>query len=164
MGVSLRLVERRDADATRAIYNREVLESTVTFDMVERTVEDQVAWIAAHRGAHAAVVLVDDQDSVLGFASLSPYRSRPAYAPTVEDSVYVHPEHRGRGYGQRLLEDLVDRAGQHGFHSVIARIVGGHAASIALHDRCGFEYAGTEREVGRKRSRWLDVVLMQRML
>jgi len=164
MGVSLRLVERRDADATRAIYNREVLESTVTFDMVERTVEDQVAWIAAHRGAHDAVVLVDDQDSVLGFASLSPYRSRPAYAPTVEDSVYVHPEHRGRGYGQRLLEDLVDRAGQHGFHSVIARIVGGHAASIALHDRCGFEYAGTEREVGRKLNRWLDVVLMQRML
>jgi len=164
MGVSVRLVERRDADATRAIYNREVLESTVTFDMVERTTDEQLAWIDAHRGAHAAVVLVDEADAVLGFGSLSPYRSRPAYATTVEDSVYVHRDHRGRGYGQRLLEDLVGRARQHGFHSIIARIVGGHAASIALHDRCGFEYAGTEREVGRKLNRWLDVVLMQRML
>jgi len=164
MGVSVRLVERRDEAATRAIYNREVLESTVTFDMVERTVEDQLAWIDAHQGAHAAIVLVDDEVTVVGFASLSPYRSRPAYATTVEDSVYVHRDHRGRGYGQRLLEDLVGRARQHGFHSIIARIVGGHAASIALHDRCGFEYAGTEREVGRKLNRWLDVVLMQRML
>jgi len=164
MGVSVRLVERRDEAATRAIYNREVRESTVTFDMVDRTVEDQLAWIDAHQGAHAATVLVDDEDAVVGFASLSPYRSRPAYATTVEDSVYVHRDHRGRGYGQRLLEDLVGRARQHGFHSVIARIVGGHAASIALHDRCGFEYAGTEREVGRKLNRWLDVVLMQRML
>ena len=164
MGVSVRLVERRDADATRAIYNREVLESTVTFDMVERTKDEHLAWIDAHQGAHAATVLVDGEDAVLGFASLSPYRSRPAYATTVEDSVYVHRDYRGRGYGQHLLVDLVARAGQHGFHSVIARIVGGHAASIALHDRCGFEYAGTEREVGRKQNRWLDVVLMQRML
>jgi len=164
MGVSVRLVERRDEPATRAIYNREIRESTVTFDMVDRTVEDQLAWIDAHQGAHAAIVLVDDEDAVVGFASLSPYRSRPAYATTVEDSVYVHRDHRGRGYGQRLLEDLVGRARQHGFHSIIARIVGGHAASIALHDRCGFEYAGTEREVGRKLNRWLDVVLMQRML
>ena len=164
MGVTVRLVEPRDADATRAIYNREVAESTVTFDMVERSLEEQRAWVASHRGAHAAVVAVDDDHTVLGFGSLSPYRSRPAYAPTVEDSVYVHREHRGQGVGRQLLEDLVERAREHGFHSVIARIVGGHAASIALHDRCGFEYAGTEREVGRKQSRWLDVVLMQRML
>ena len=164
MGVTVRLVEPRDADATRAIYNREVAESTVTFDMVERSLEEQLAWVASHRGAHAAVVAVDDDDTVLGFGSLSPYRSRPAYAPTVEDSVYVHREHRGQGVGRQLLEDLVDRAREHGFHSVIARIVGGHAASIALHDRCGFQYAGTEREVGRKKNRWLDVVLMQRML
>jgi L-amino acid N-acyltransferase len=164
MGVTVRLVEERDADATRAIYNREVAESTVTFDMVERTLEEQLAWVAAHQGAHAAVVAVDEDETVLGFGSLSPYRSRPAYAPTVEDSVYVHRDHRGQGLGRRLLEDLVDRAREHGFHSMIARIVGGHAASIALHDRCGFEYAGTEREVGRKLNRWLDVVLMQRML
>jgi phosphinothricin acetyltransferase len=132
--------------------------------MVARSHEEQLAWLEGHTGAYAATVLVDDAHAVAGFASLSPYRSRPAYAPTVEDSVYVHHEHRGRGFGRLLLDDLLRRARDHGFHSVIARIVGGHEASIAVHARCGFEYAGTEREVGRKQSRWLDVVLMQRML
>ena len=158
------MAERGDADATRGIYNREVLETTNTFDMVARTHDEQLAWLDGHTGAYAATVLEDEAGVVVGFASLSPYRSRPAYAPTVEDSVYVHHEHRGRGYGRLLLEDLLGRARGHGFHSVIARIVGGHEASIGVHARCGFEYAGTEREVGRKRSRWLDVVLMQRML
>ncbi len=158
------MAERGDADATRRIYNREVLETTNTFDMVARTQDEQLAWLDDHTGAYAATVLVDGAGVVVGFASLSPYRSRPAYAPTVEDSVYVHHEHRGRGYGRRLLEDLLGRARDHGFHSVIARIVGGHEASIGVHARCGFEYVGTEREVGRKLHAWLDVVLMQRML
>jgi len=159
----MRLVEQRDADALRAIYNREVLESTVTFDMVERTADEQRAWIEQHVGAHGAVVAVDGE-AVLGFGSLSPYHARPAYRPTVEDSVYVHRDHRGRGVGRLLLEELVRLAREHGFHSIIARIVGGHEASIALHVGCGFAHSGFEREVGRKFSRWLDVVVMQRML
>jgi phosphinothricin acetyltransferase len=164
MAITVRLVQLPDAEATRVIYNREVLESTATFDMLERTLDEQRAWIAEHLGAHVAVVAVGESDTVVGFGSLSPYRPRPAYAPTVEDSIYVHRDHRGRGYGRRLLDDLLGRARDHGFHSVIARIVGGHEASIALHAGCGFAHTGTEREVGRKFSRWLDVVLMQRML
>ncbi len=164
MGVSIRLVEQRDADALRAIYNREVLESTVTFDMVPRTLEEQRDWIGEHSGAHPALVAVTGDATIVGFGSLSPYRPRPAYAPTVEDSVYVHHEHRGHGYGRLLLEELVRRGSDHGFHTVIGRIVGHHEASIGLHAGCGFEHTGTEREVGRKFGRWLDVVLMQRML
>jgi phosphinothricin acetyltransferase len=78
----IRLVERRDAEAIRAIYNPEVQESTVTFDLVPRTLEDQLAWIDEHSGGHPAIVAVDETDTVAGFASLSPYRSRPAYATT----------------------------------------------------------------------------------
>jgi len=159
-----RLAEPRDAEATRAIYNLEVLETTVTFDLVPRSLADQMAWIAEHSGGHPAIVAVDDGDEVQGFASLSPFRPRPAYAPTVEDSVYVRRERRGDGIGELLLRDLLDLATDHGFHSVIARIVGGHDASIKLHDKCGFEQVGAEREVGRKFGRWLDVVLMQKML
>ena len=159
-----RLAEPRDAEATRAIYNLEVLETTVTFDLVPRSPADQMSWIAEHAGGHPAIVAVDDRDEVQGFASLSPFRPRPAYAPTVEDSVYVQRESRGHGIGELLLRDLLDLATDHGFHSVIARIVGGHDTSIALHDRCGFEQVGAEREVGRKFGRWLDVVLMQKML
>ena len=159
-----RLAERRDAEALRRIYNVEVQESTVTFDLVPRSLSEQVAWIDEHSGGHPAIVAVGDEDEVVGFASLTPYRPRPAYAPTVEDSVYVDRDSRGQGLGRLLLADLVELARDHGFHSVIARIVGGHEASIALHEACGFQQVGIEREVGRKFGRWLDVVLMQRML
>jgi len=159
-----RLAEPRDAEATRAIYNLEVLESTVTFDLVPRSREEQVRWIAEHSGGHPAIVAVDDADAVLGFASLSPFKARAAYAPTVEDSVYVHRDGRGRGIGELLLREILLLGTNHGFHSVMARIVGGHDASIALHRKCGFEEIGCEREVGRKFGRWLDVVLMQHML
>ena len=148
----------------RAIYNIEVRESTVTFDLVSRSLSDQLDWIDEHAGGHPAIVAVSDDGAVLGFASLSPYRPRPAYAPTVEDSVYVARDARGAGVGRLLLSELVELALHHGFHSVIARIVGGHDASIALHRSCGFETIGNEREVGRKFGRWLDVTLMQRML
>lgn len=157
-------MERRDAAATREIYNLEVLESTVTFDLVARSLDEQAAWIDDHAGGHPAIVVVDDSDEVLGFASVSPYRPRPAYAPTVEDSVYVRRDQRGNGIGELLLADLVTLARTHGFHSVVGRIVGGHEASIALHRKCGFTEIGREQEVGRKFGKWLDVVLMQKLL
>ena len=162
--VKVRTASPADAEATRAIYNREVLGSTVTFDLVPRSLEDQIAWLEQRGGVHVAVVAVDDDDQVLGFGSLSPYRDRPAYSTTVEDSVYVHHQHHGRGVGKAILTELVERASQHGFHTVMARIVGGHEASIALHRGVGFEVVGTERQVGRKFGQWLDVVSMQKLL
>ena len=159
-----RIAERRDAEAIRAIYNLEVLETSVTFDLVPRSLEAQEQWIDEHAGGHPAIVAVDGADTVCGFASLSPFRTRAAYAPTVEDSLYVHRDARGRGVGGLLLREIISLGVDHGFHSVVARIVGGHDASIALHGACGFEQIGREREVGRKFGRWLDVVVMQRML
>lgn len=153
-----------DAEAIRAIYNAEVMGSTVTFDLVPRTVEDQVAWLVQRSGAYAVLVAEDDDGTILGFASLSPFRDRPAYSTTVEDSVYVGRDRRGDGVGGALLGELVATATAHGFHTVIARIAGGHDASIALHQKAGFDIVGTEREVGRKMGRWLDVVVMQRLL
>ena len=164
MPLVVRLAADADADAIRAIYNREVVGSTVTFDLVPRTREEQVAWLAAHDGAHPATVATTESGEVVGFGSLSPWRDRPAYSTSVEDSVYVRDDQRGLGIGRLLLADLVERATAHGFHAVFARIVGGHHASIVLHERLGFETAGTEREVGRKFGRWLDVVVMQRIL
>ncbi len=102
--------------------------------------------------------------AVVGFGALSPFRERHGYATTVEDSVYVDGAHRGHGVGRLLLEELVRLAGRHGFHAVIARIVGRNEASIALHRACGFDLVGTEREVGRKHGRWLDVAEMERLL
>ena len=161
--MEVRLATFADAEAVREIYNREVTGSTVTFDLVPRSLEAQQAWMSQHAGAHPAVVAVDG-GVVVGFGSLSAYRDRPAYSTTVEDSVYVHVDHRGRGVGNLVLSELVRLGLSHGFHAMMARIVGGHEASIRLHTKCGFELGGVEREVGRKFGRWLDVVLMQRML
>jgi L-amino acid N-acyltransferase YncA len=161
--MELRLATLDDAEPIRVIYNLEVTTSTATFDLVPRSLEDQRAWQAERSGARA-VVVAELEGEVCGFASLSPWRDRPAYATTVEDSVYVHRSHQGKGVGRALLDELVRTATAHGFHACMARIVGGHEASIALHARCGFEVVGTEREVGRKFGRWLDVVLMERLL
>jgi phosphinothricin acetyltransferase len=162
--VQLRLARADDAGEIREIYNTEVLTSTVTFDLVPRSLDEQRAWLTARSGAHTVVVAVGDDQRIAGFASLSPYRNRPAYSTTVEDSVYVHPDHRGTGVGRLLLDELVRLATGHGFHSIMARIVGGHEASISLHRAAGFELVGVEREVGRKFNTWLDVVVMQRLL
>ena len=161
--MEVRPAVRDDAEAIRAIYNPEVVGSTVTFDLVPRSLEDQQAWIRARSGVHPALVAVEDGD-VFGFGSLSPYHERPAYSTTVEDSVYVRRDRQRRGIGRAVLAELVRRATLHGFHAVIGRIVGGHQASIALHEGCGFEQVGVEREVGRKFGHWLDVVVMELLL
>jgi len=163
ISVNLRLARPEDAEATREIYNTEVTGSTVTFDLVPRSIDEQLAWLDQRSGA-MAVVVAEIDGQVVGFASLSPYRDRPAYATTVEDSVYVHADFRGRGVARALLAEILDIAVARGFHAVMARIVGGHDASISLHTSLGFEIVGTEREVGRKFGKWLDVVIMQRML
>lgn len=152
-----------DAPSILEIYNHEVLTSTVTFDLVPRTLAEQELWITDRSGAHV-VLVVEDDGEVVGFGALSQYRERAGYATTVEDSVYVHEDHRGQGVGRLLLAELVDRATAHGFHALMAKVVGDHQASINLHAAAGFEVVGHEREVGRKFGRWLDVVLLERLL
>jgi phosphinothricin acetyltransferase len=164
--IRTRPVELGDAAAIADIYNPEVLDSTVTFDLVPRTVDEQRDWIIEHSGSYPAIVAIEGtgEGTVVGFASLTPYRPRPAYSTTVETSVYVRRDRQGCGIGRLLMDRLVEAAAAHGFHSIVARIVGGHEASIALHEKVGFTTIGTEIEVGRKFGKWLDVVTMQRML
>jgi L-amino acid N-acyltransferase YncA len=161
--VVLRIIAPEDAEATRQLYNAEVVASTATFDLRPRSRPEHDRWVHDHLGAHPAVVAVVD-GVVAGFAAVSPYRSRAAYATTVEDSVYVGADWRGQGIGSQLLDEVVRRAANHGFHTVIARVEASNAASVALHRRCGFTVVGTEREIGRKFGRWLDVTVLQRML
>ena len=164
--VLIRLATVADAEAIRRIYNHEVEHTTHTFDLVPRTIEDQQAWLRDREGALGVVVaeVGGEIGEVLGFASLSEYRPRPAYRTSVESSVYVDESARGQGLGQRLMQELVVLAEARGFHTMIARIAGGHEASTRLHQAVGFTTVGTEREVGRKFGGWLDVVVMQRML
>jgi L-amino acid N-acyltransferase len=166
VAMELRPARPSDAAAVADIYNAAVPTLT-TFDLRPRSLAEQEDWLQARAGAYAALVACEqgaDGADVVGFASLSLYRDRPAYSTTVEDSVYVRADQRGRGVGRLLLDGLLDVAVGHGFHCVIARIVGDNEPSLKLHLAAGFELIGVEREVGRKFRRWLDVVALQKLL
>ncbi|MCY3924271.1 MAG: GNAT family N-acetyltransferase [bacterium] len=161
--MEIRLAGRADAEEIAAIYNHEATRERTVFDLRARSAAEQQDWLAERSGAHSVIVAVSDGD-VVGFASLSPYRPRPAYNTTVESSVFVRRDHLRRGVGRALLERLAALAAEAGFHSMIARIAGENEASVRLHASCGFELVGVEREVGRKFGRWLDCTVMQRLL
>jgi len=161
--MKLRNATMADAEALLAIYNHEVEHSTSTFDLQPRTLTQQQAWLRDRLGA-LGVVVAEHDDRVVGFASLSPYRDRPAYTTTVENSVYVDRSARRLGIGKALLSELIEMARGRGFHTIIAFISSTEEASANLHRACGFEVTGRQREVGRKFGRWLDVTVMQYML
>ena len=161
--MDVRRATEADGGAIRTIYNREVRETTVTFDLVPRTADEQRAYIADRSGA-LCVIVAEEDGVVAGFASLSFYRDRPAYRTSVENSVYTHRDFRGQGVGNLLMASLVERATASGFHAVFARIADAQEPSLALHRKYGFELVGIEKEVGRKFGRWLDVALMQLLL
>ena len=162
-GIQIRLAKQKDAETIREIYNHEVRNSTATFDLVERTTEEQEEWLTERSGAFS-VLVAEMSNKILGFASLSPYKSRAAYRTTVEDSIYINEEFRNQGIAGELLFHLLEVAKSSGFHAVIARIGGANEASIALHQRFDFEIVGTEKEIGRKFGKWQDVVVMQRII
>ena len=106
----------------------------------------------------------DEEGRLLGFASYGPFRAWPAYKYTVEHSVYVHRDHRGKGVGRALLERLIARAGEQDLHVLVGGIDVENRASIALHEGLGFVHAGTIRHAGFKFGRWLDLAFYERIL
>ena len=161
--VTLRRAETRDAEQIARIWNHEVLETDHTTDTEPRDPTGQRDWLLAHDDDHPVIVAASGSE-ILAYAALSPYRPKPAFRRTVEDSVYVKAGHRGRGLGSAVLGRLLDLARASGHHAVIARVTGVNTASLALHRRHGFERAGLERETALKHGKWLDVVVMEKLL
>lgn len=153
-----------DLPAIADIYNHEVLHSTATFDTEPVSLEERRRWLAAHESPRHPIVVADADGVVVGWASLSPWSQRCAYARAAEVSVYVHRDWRGRGLGRGLLEQLVDRGRAAGLGVLLARVVAESAGSLALHEALGFERIGTMRRVGEKFGRVLDVDLMDLQL
>jgi L-amino acid N-acyltransferase len=155
----------RHAGAMLAIFNEAIEHSTALWDYRPRPPEAMVAWFDAKRAAgHPVIGFESAAGELLAFGSWGPFRAWPAYKYSVEHSVYVHRDHRGRGLGRLLLQTLLGEAQRRGVHVMVGGIEAGNRASIALHAALGFVHAGTVREVGFKFGRWLDLVLMQRVL
>jgi phosphinothricin acetyltransferase len=161
--LTIRPAAEGDASAIAAIYNHYVRTSTATFDTLERSLPEQVAWIGQHADPFPALV-AENSDGVIAWGALSPWGTRCAYRHTVEISVYVAPEAAGNGVGPALTEVLVGRARDLHHHAIVSQIVHENDASLSMSRRLGFEHVGTLKEVGRKFDRWLDVVLMELVL
>ncbi|MDB5085304.1 MAG: N-acetyltransferase [Bacilli bacterium] len=152
-----------DLSAILNIYNRAILTTTATFDLEEQTLEQRKDWFS-HYGGRFPLLVAEYNGQVVGYSSLSSFRSKEAFASTVESSVYIDENHRGLGIGKLLLTALLQRASALGHHVVIAGITGGNEISIHLHESFGFELVGCFKEVGYKFDSWQDVIFYQLIL
>ena len=161
--VVIRPATEADLAAIRDIYNHYVERSTCTFQIEPDTEAERLAWFRGRSPAHP-VTVAEAGGEVVGWAALSPWKSRAAYARSVEASVYVRPDRHRRGVGRALLLDLIRRARELGHHALIGGACTEHPASVALQESLGVERVGCFREVGHKVGRWLDVVYLQLLL
>jgi len=160
--LTIRAATMADLPAITEIYNEAILTTDATFDNEPKTLAEQEVWFSSHDSHHP--ILVAEWDKVVvGWASLSEWSSRCAYADTAEISIYIKQEFRHRGVGKRLMATLMREGERVGLHTVIARITDGNQVSIRLHKAAGFKNIGVMREVGRKFNKLLDVRLMQRI-
>src|SRR6267142_4099148 len=159
---SVRPARADDADAMSAIYN-EGIADRATLETEPRTPEERRSWLAGRDARHPVVVLEAD-GAVIGWASLNVFNAREAYRHVADISVYVARPSRGKGAGTALLGRLVELGREIGFHKLVLAGFPTNAASVALYRRLGFRDVGVYREQGLLDGRWVDVVLMERLL
>jgi phosphinothricin acetyltransferase len=153
------------ADAILDIFNEAIVNSTALYDYHPRPREAMDAWFKAKQANRFPVIgMVDEHDHLLGFASYGSFRAWPAYKYSVEHSVYVHKDHRGRGLGRLLMERLIGAARQQQMHVMVGGIDIANRASISMHEKLGFVHSGTIRQAGFKFGRWLDLGFYQLVL
>lgn len=153
-----------DLPGILAIFNDVIANTTAVYREQPVTLEERQVWMKSRLLHGYPVLVARDACSVLGFASFAEFRPWPCYRNTVEHTVHVRADARGRGIGRGLVEALLPRAQGLGMHVIIAGIDGDNAVSLRLHKRLGFQEVGRFREVGRKFDRWLDLVFLQRFL
>ena len=177
--LQIRLATDSDLPAINAIYNHYVRISTTTYDYEPMTTERRNRWFADRDTIHPVTVAsYDDADKssppasslqppaspIVGWGSLHTFRNKPGYRRTVENSVYVHPDHQREGIGSALLLDQIQRARELGLHAIIAGVDAEQLPSLALHYKHGFREVGRFGQIGYKFDRWLDVVFMELLL
>jgi phosphinothricin acetyltransferase len=141
-----------------------IYEEGLDLGTFEETVPSWEEWDAGHLASPRLVAREDTalENTLLGWAALTPYSGRKVYEGVTEDSIYIARDTRGRGVGRALLEELIRLADEQGIWTIQAGILHGNDASILLHERCGFRHVGTRERIARKRGEWRDVILMER--
>ena len=155
----------RHAQAIVDIFNDAIVNSTALYDYQPRPLASMEAWFTAKEKGNFPVIGIEDEaGTLLAFGSFGTFRAYPAYKYTVEHSVYVHQDHRGKGLGVQVMRALIEAARQRDVHAMVGAIDAANQGSIALHERLGFKPVGTLPQVGFKFGRWLDLAFYQLLL
>lgn len=162
--MDIRDAQEADLPGLVAIYNDVIATSTAVYSDVPVTLQDRRQWWQSRIASGYPVLVASEPSGVQGFATFGDFRAWPGYRYTVEHTVHVRADCRGRGVGGALLQALFPRAAVLGKHMMIAGVDAANTASIRFHERHGFERSGNLREVGRKFDRWLDLVFLQRRI
>lgn len=172
--VTVRDASTDDVPGILAIYNDVIATSTAVYREDPATLDDRLQWFTARQaqsypvlvavGALASAEAVTDDTGILGFASYGDFRSWPGYRFSVEHTVHIRADQRGRGVGTMLMRALIQRAIKQGKHVMIGGVDADNEASLRFHERLGFQRAAHLRQVGIKFGRWLDLVFVQRIL
>ena len=157
--------DRSHSAAIHEILNEVIATSAALWDYAPRPAESMSGWFdAKERGNYPVIGAVDEAGSLMGFATLGTFRAWPAYKYTVENSIHIHRDHRGKGLGRLLLQATIDAARAHDYHTVIAGIEASNLASKALHAKLGFLQCALIPHAGYKFGRWLDLEFWQLIL
>lgn len=146
------------------IYNDIIVNTTAVYDYEPHTIEMRTQWFEAKKSQGFPVFVAEEKGKVLGFSSMGPFRAWAAYKFSVENSIYVAAEARGKGIGKILLAPVIEASKGMGFHTILAGIDATNEASVRLHEHFGFKEVALFKEVGWKFDRWLDLKFMQLIL
>ncbi|MBV7538654.1 GNAT family N-acetyltransferase [Duganella sp. sic0402] len=161
----VRCSAERHAGAILDIFNDAIRHSTALYEYKPRTPEIMATWFETKRNGGFPVIGVEDENgTLLGFGSYGTFRAFPAFKYTVEHSVYIHQDHRGKGLGKLLMQELITAARAANLHAMMGGIDAANAGSIKLHASLGFKHVGTLPEVGFKFGKWLDLAFYQLIL
>ena len=153
----IRPITKDDIPSCLDIYNYEVVNGVATLDLEPRTLTEWQAWFEVHQTQEHCIIVGIMDDVVVGYASLSPYRTKDAFKSTVELSIYIHEDYRGKGVASKLMAHILDHARvTDTLHTVVSVITAGNAASTALHERFEFTYCGLTPQVGFKHGKYQD--------
>jgi L-amino acid N-acyltransferase YncA len=163
MSIAIRLAEAADARAICEIHNEGILDRIATLDTVLRTPDGTRQWLA-ERGTRHPVVVADLEHTVVGWGSLNRFNPREAYDGVADFSVYVGRSWRGQGIGRQLLARLIELARATNHHKMVLAALGHNRPGIALYTQAGFERVGIYRQQGQLDGKWVDVIIMEKIL
>lgn len=162
--IQIRPARHLDLQKILAIINFEILNSTVNYDFVPKTMEEQTDWFEEKQKAGLPVIVATSEQNVMGFATYGKFRPKPGYRFTAEHSVYLATDYRGKGIGTKLLLELIRIAKESGYHSLIGGVDSSNEGSYLFHQKLGFKEVARLKEVGHKFDQWLDMIFMQLIL